>query len=161
MRNRYEEFPSFKHLEAKKKRIEALSPKEKDFFKECIKKFHKELLPHFGSGSNVELEVIIDGLLANPDFICIIELGKGMIIGHVAPYLFNPNKRVASEIGWYVLPEHRNGSVGIRLVRDFEQVAKIMGAEILLMATLAGNDISSYYEKKGYNAQEKFYYKEI
>ena len=131
------------------------------FFKRCIVEFHDEFLRHFGVGDNEYTDKIIDNLTSDPNFIYIIKEDKGMIIGYVQPYVFNPNVRVSQEMGWYVLPEFRGHRVGLELIKEYEEVSKLMGADVIMMATLDANDISSYYEKKGYNAQEKFYFKEL
>ena len=134
---------------------------KREFFKKCIREFHNELLPQMGHGTDEELESVIDSCISNPSLFYIMEEGKGMILGAITPYMFNPSRIISTEIGWYVLPEHRNSRVGLKLIKQFEDESVARGADLLLMATLDANDISEYYIKKGYNAQEKFFYKEI
>lgn len=65
---------------------------------------------------------------------------------------------------WYVQKEHRNGSVGYKLLQSFENEAMRRGAVRITMMHLIRNDhsdtqLQALYERRGYVLKEQVYTK--
>lgn len=74
----------------------------------------------------------------------------------------NDGELVASELFWYVLKEHRIG--GIRLLKAFEEHAKVRGAKRITMVHLLQENaekLGRYYQKNGYSPIECHYIKQL
>jgi GNAT superfamily N-acetyltransferase len=66
----------------------------------------------------------------------------------------------AAELMWYVLPEHRAGGLGLKLLWEAERLAKAAGAKS--MAFTAPNDATAaLYERFGYHKLEVTYQKDL
>ncbi len=68
----------------------------------------------------------------------------------------------ASESFWFVAPEHRNSSVGLKLFNAFESEARERKCEGILMIHLDGLNaevLEKLYLRKGYKPAEKIYRK--
>lgn len=89
----------------------------------------------------------------------------GFLAGGVAPSFMNPlNSVVGAEMGWYVKPEYRGSSAGIRMMKAFEAWCKEAGATHVTMMHLEtpqSNKIASAYENLGYDKFETAYIKEL
>ena len=62
----------------------------------------------------------------------------------------------AYEKGLFVLPEHRGGSISVRLVRNFEEWAKQAGATNIWLGQSVGQNMEStlrFFERLGYACQ--------
>jgi len=128
----------------------------KDYLIEVIHKF----VPINGSdipvGDNVESSV--DAILARPNTICIAEEGKGIILGLVYPAYWNTSVLIAQELGWWVEPEYRGTSVGIKLYSKFKQRARELGATKLMMICLESSEpdkLESFYLLQGLKPTER------
>lgn len=76
----------------------------------------------------------------------------------------NDGETVAGEMFWYVPPEKRAGSEGIRLFTEFEKTAKSQGAKRITMIHLERNNgkiLGAFYRKRGYRPIETHYIKEL
>lgn len=83
----------------------------------------------------------------------------GMLGGIEGSFMFNPNKPIVQELMWWVQPDHRHTSVGIRLLKLFEHQA---GDKPIHMTLLAGSPIKvSTMEKAGYQHIEQVFIKGI
>lgn len=69
--------------------------------------------------------------------------------------------RYAEEMGWFVLPPYRTGTVGPRLLRRAEEWAKTNGCVFLKVAAPEGTDVGYYYERAGYLPIETAYLKRV
>jgi GNAT superfamily N-acetyltransferase len=84
---------------------------------------------------------------------------NGQIVGFMCGYIgetFLNNQVNAYEQGLFVVPEHRGGTISVRLVRNFEQWAKAHGAENLWLSQSVGqkqNSTLSFFERLGYSCQ--------
>lgn len=91
----------------------------------------------------------------------------GKFAGALGGILFmdpNNNDVSATELFWYVLPEHRNGIEPVRLLLAFEHWAKEMGARRVSMMHTFGTQVeqlSGIYTRLGYRPLEVHYVKEI
>lgn len=88
----------------------------------------------------------------------------GMLGGVLLPGL-NDGELTATECFWYVLPEHRGSSGGIRLIREFQAFAKKMGAKRIIMASLTSSPVCEkverLYEGLGFKLVERHYLKTL
>lgn len=106
------------------------------------------------------LEVFI-GLDHTAIYVAEIDGGiVGMIAGLMFPLYFNSSHSNAQEMFWWVTPEHRKSSVGIKLLKAFERWAKLKGAKTIQMGTLAKlnpEKLASVYKKLGYKESETYW----
>ena len=78
----------------------------------------------------------------------------------MAPILGSPNAYGATEIAWYVSPESRGGSQGIKLMQFMESIAKDAGVKYFTMVSMHSSmDVGSIYERLGYIKTETAYTK--
>jgi GNAT superfamily N-acetyltransferase len=87
----------------------------------------------------------------------------GCIAGQVSTILFN-NNRVASEVMWWVDPEHRKSKAGMKLLKAFESWAVYAKCDVIHMVCLAeehGDVLDKLYTRLGYKQTERHYMKEI
>jgi len=84
---------------------------------------------------------------------------NGQIVGFMCGYIgetFLNNQVNAYEQGLFVAPEHRGGTISVRLVRNFEQWSKAHGAENLWLSQSVGqkqNSTLNFFERLGYSCQ--------
>lgn len=69
--------------------------------------------------------------------------------------------RFAEEIGWWVEPAHRYGTLGPQLLRRAEEWARANGCVFLKMIAPEGSDVGRFYEQQGYRAIETAYFKRV
>jgi GNAT superfamily N-acetyltransferase len=77
----------------------------------------------------------------------------GAIGGNVVPFWWNDTVRAASEQFWYVQPEYRGGTAGIKLLDAFERQAVNDGASWIAMQAGITKSAASLLERKGYMVQ--------
>ncbi|WP_421367035.1 GNAT family N-acetyltransferase [Agrobacterium tumefaciens] len=68
--------------------------------------------------------------------------------------------RIAKETVWFVSPKAR-GRGAIRMLDAYEAWARSVGCVSAGMASLASNDVSSLYERRGYSAVETHFMKSL
>lgn len=88
----------------------------------------------------------------------------GMLMAVCTPSWFAPKTLVATELAWWMDPEHRGGMSAIRLVKAFEQWAKQSGASVASMCELVIEGqppVGEMIERMGYAPSERTYMKEI
>lgn len=76
----------------------------------------------------------------------------------------NTGDLIATEMFWYVMPEFRKGTVGLRLLNYFENWAIKEGAKRIIMVhlnSLQPDRLSMFYKKRGYSPIEIHYIKEV
>lgn len=133
-----------------------------NYVAEVIKKFAP--INGFGVEASSNIEEITNNILDNKDIICIQKEGKGVILGIVYPLFYNPSVLIAQELGWWVEPEYRNTTIGIKLLKEFEAEAKKRGAKKVIMFYLEAQTptkIKSMLERIGYSSTEHNMAKDI
>ena len=65
------------------------------------------------------------------------------------------------EVAWWVEPEYRRGTLGPRMLRVLEQIARDRGIRSVKMIAPVGTDVGRYYERHGYRAVETTYLKRL
>jgi len=105
---------------------------------------------------NYEVSSLIDmgvafGFMAVQD-----ERVLGVILYTITKHTFT-GLMSSSEIMWFVLPEYRNGSMGVRLLKMMEDDVEEQGVELSGMFYLKNSmpeKIGRFYEKRGYEETE-------
>lgn len=86
----------------------------------------------------------------------------GLMSGVVVPFFMNANAKVWQEIIYYIRPEKRAGTIGLRLFKEMERYAKEKGCSHVLMAHLANMNcekMAHLYTRQGYKEMERQYLK--
>jgi hypothetical protein len=66
---------------------------------------------------------LLDNIFAGQGIVY-IEDGIGLIMGVVMPTIWCDKTLVLNELAWYVKPEHRNTTVGYRLLKEYVDYGK-------------------------------------
>ena len=86
----------------------------------------------------------------------IVGIVSGILIGHM---LF-AGPKVAQEPMWYVLPDHRNSKLGLKLLKAYEDWARDRGCKHCIVDCLDPS-IEGLISKLGYKAMERKFIKEL
>ncbi|MBL4798237.1 MAG: GNAT family N-acetyltransferase [Oleispira sp.] len=84
----------------------------------------------------------------------------GFAAGVMSPLLGNKTATIGTELAWWVNPEHRSGTNGIRLLKHLEGLAKEAGIKYWCMAYMESSmpeKVKCMYEKMGYKKTESAY----
>jgi len=77
-----------------------------------------------------------------------------------APILGSPLALGATELAWYVKPDHRGGRKGIELMKFMEDLAAEEGVKYFTMVAMHSSmEVGSIYERLGYKKSETSYTK--
>lgn len=88
----------------------------------------------------------------------------GFIIGMIFRCPFNQMVKMASELAWWVKPEFRQSSAGIKLLKALQDSAKENGAESLTMIcleTINPDQVQGIYERMGYSQTERAFLRKL
>ena len=116
-----------------------------------------------------KIEALIGSFLKGDlDRTCIVAFFKdrpiGMIAGVLTESIFSEDK-VASEMVWWIDPNHRRKSrAAFELLSAFEHWAKLKKASFVQMQCLVGlseETVGHIYQRLGYNSTEIAYIKEL
>ena len=123
--------------------------------------------PFKGTANAAQLRRVLvesseDGLLL---VAAVNDLVVGCLVGVTNTLWYDPDTLLAVELAWWIDPEFRKGTVGLRLWRGFETQARAAGCKFCTMMTLPLTDptgrIATMYERQGYVLTEKSYMKEL
>jgi GNAT superfamily N-acetyltransferase len=143
-----------------------IEPESLSLTKECAEAFFNESkIPgalHFEYWKKRWNEYISNGIGV---IIASMVDGKviGMIGGLVYPCMMT-GRQEAVEAFWYMLPDYRKGTYGIKLLQSFEEWAKFNNAvqmKMIHMAHIDPEKIQSMYERMGYKKIEVGFIKEL
>lgn len=139
-----------------------------------IMAFHKETLEPFGMGFDIPSVEAIVKIFSEQHIGLVVEiedpsrLGQyqivGVIGGAIAPSFTDFSQRIFNEAIWFVLPEYRGGSAGVKLLKLVEEYCKNIGVQKIVMIGMFNEDrdrLASFYEKMGYKAIEIHYIKDL
>ena len=136
-------------------RIELKPAEEKDIDK--LKALTDTMLEHTGLG--VATRAKIRALVTSPKTLVLLAWDGDLLIGYCCGVLhesiFNDRLRV-TDIGVYVDPDYRSGSVSRRLIDHLERWAKEKGAKEIWLGQTTGDDvdqIAKYYNRLGYTTK--------
>jgi GNAT superfamily N-acetyltransferase len=88
---------------------------------------------------------------------------EGEVVGLLGFVLANHHfsgQRYAAELMWFILPEHRKGGIGLKLLWQAEKEAKEMGAKDMLF-TAPNDQVAALYKRYGYDQLEVTYRKTL
>ena len=88
----------------------------------------------------------------------------GLLVAVISPLWYAPSCKVASEMAWWIDPQHRTGMAATRLVQAFEKWAKDNGAKAVCMSNLDVENataVSRMLNKLGYTSTEQTHTKRI
>jgi len=86
----------------------------------------------------------------------------GFCAGIKSPILGNSQTWCATELAWYVYPEHRKGKNGIALLQFMEGLVKEQGIKywtMITMQTSMPEEVGRMYQRMGYRHSETCYTK--
>lgn len=93
---------------------------------------------------------------------------EGEVVGFVAgvsgALLGNGAVKTGTEVAWWIQPEHRGGSIAIKLLKAIESRAKDLGIKYWSMAFMCSSmpdTVESIYKKMGYQKSEVIYTKRV
>ena len=85
-----------------------------------------------------------------------------MLVGLVSEHFFG-HDLMASDLTFYIDKEHRGGTLGVRLMRQFEAWAKCMGARVISLGISTEIDAKrtgELYLRMGYRVTGEMFVKE-
>lgn len=86
----------------------------------------------------------------------------GFIIAVSSPFIMNKKYLAAAELAWWLDPDHRSGTAGIRLLKALEGGARNIGVKLLSMMSLESSEpekIHRLYSARGFSKAETTYLK--
>lgn len=143
--------------------VKKMQASDKEQVISLIEEFSDEKLAEFGVVFKREhVSDHFDLFISNPLLVAFVaeENGKiiGMIAGLIGSKLF-ASSRTLQEIGWFVSKENRR--CGISLLKRFEEEAKALDCEDILMGGFMGDRSCVVYEKFGYKEFQRQYLKKV
>lgn len=115
----------------------------------------KEIIPFCADSSEEYIIISIDmGLLSVAEDHGLV---VGFVLGIAVPFLMNKDYLVGTEIAWWMEPEYRKGSAGIKLLSHIEKSAKEAGCVMWSMMSLEESEpekMERIYLSRGYKKTE-------
>lgn len=118
-------------------------------------KFYRETV-FFEKGYQLD-EKMVEALCANAK---VFEESGAILVATLGSHPYFKGKLVASELMWWVPPEKRGTSLGVRLFKKYEQWARDSGADVIL-ADCLDDRVATFYEKMGYSETQRTFMKEL
>lgn len=88
----------------------------------------------------------------------------GALLGGIGPGWFDDERPIATEMAWWVDPQHRGSVAAVRLVHEFRDWARQQGAVAVCLSELVHEGVGSLGnlpERLGYRLAERSYLLEI
>lgn len=99
----------------------------------------------------------VANLLQRPDVFCAMykkdDKYIGFMLAALCPYFFSSVECLASDLALFVLPEERGGFAAVRLIKSYEEWAKLKGATEIYLGQSTGIHIEktdALYTRLGY-----------
>lgn len=109
------------------------------------------------------VEQMMASMMAGRGFVVIDDQSRGFIAAIITNNVWCPSVLELHELAWWVKPEHRNGTVGGRLWKEFDLRAQRMLADgkidIACTSVLANSQFIDY-TKRGYQPMEATFFRE-
>lgn len=109
------------------------------------------------------MEKLFNGLRLNGNIVLVADEDGalvGVLAAHLTPLYFNQNYNVAHELFWYVKLEVRSKGAGIRLLREYEETSKRMGASFAFVTSLEHLEtdrVETIYRAHHYEPMERVF----
>jgi GNAT superfamily N-acetyltransferase len=140
-------------------------------YKELIgiaKQFHQESFYKDEPFDEVKFGGLLTKCKTYPNNISIFYYKKdnkiiGGILGYITTRYFS-NEKIAGDYGMFLLPEYRNGTIFVRLLKAYEQWAKDQKASKIMLGHSTKINMEkapNFYKKLGYDLQGYLFSKEI
>lgn len=97
--------------------------------------------------------------ILDADKLALICPGKGVLLAMAMPFVWGRIK-TATEMAWWVQPEHRKNGVGQALIEAFQNWAAEKECKAITLTSL-DNSVDKLYGRLGYKLCEQTYIKEI
>ena len=144
-------------------------PSDWPHIRQLVEQFHAEYFADTPYTLNMDsIPACLDALTSNPNNVLLVAGIEtaiyGLIAGCITTNAFDASQRVASEMMWYVSKSYRGGTMGMRLLKDYEIWAKKQGASLstLVHLDMAHQDrANAVYERLGYAPVEVHAVKEL
>ncbi len=84
----------------------------------------------------------------------------GFAAGAISPLMGDSGVLQGAELAWWVAPDHRGGTLGIRLLQALEDAGRAAGCRywnMIFMETSMPEAVRSIYERLGYTLKETVY----
>ena len=128
------------------------------------KQFLKEFKPPIKLDSTHFIKNL-ETTVEDPSYFFYVSEQESEVVGYLSgakSYSMFSSQPMAIEIGWFLQPEYRGSSDGLKLLSEFIKWAKEQGCEVISMGDLAKvQDLSPLYNRKGFELYERTYIKEI
>jgi len=141
--------------------------KDKTSIIELSIQFYKESLRSYGLAFNFStLDKLVEEFINNKIVIVSEVNGKvvGVIAGFVSSSMFDSQQKIGQEIIWYIDKEYRKGSIGIRLLKEFEKQCKLNGANLMVMVYMGNLNnelLDRFYKMNNYRLLENQFIKGV
>lgn len=89
---------------------------------------------------------------------------RGFACGLIGPLMASSKAKIGQEVAWWVDPDYRKGSNGIKLLKGLEGAAKLAGVKywnMIFMKSSMPDVIEGMYQKMGYTIAEVAYCKRL
>ena len=109
------------------------------------------------------VEKMMASMMAGMGFVVIDQKKRGFIAAIITNNVWCPSVLELHELAWWVKPEHRNGTVGGRLWREFDFRAQKMlenGKINIACTSVLANSHFIDYVKRGYEPMEATFFRE-
>jgi RimJ/RimL family protein N-acetyltransferase len=86
----------------------------------------------------------------------------GTIGGTISFHLFDPDRLVLAELWWWVAPEYRGSSAGLRLIQAFRERG-LQDVDLVTMSTLETTHpgVGEHLERMGFQRREQAYIMDV
>lgn len=109
------------------------------------------------------VEQLLFNIILGKGFILIDNNMRGALIAIKQNNIWSPNLKELHELLWWVEPEHRNGSIGGRLWKQFDKIGSellALGDVDLVMTSVSAKGPLIDYTKRNYKAVGASFVKE-
>lgn len=139
-----------------------------DIYRMCLRFIEESPYSEYPRDEDKIVSLIVSFLSNQKEKICVLAISEdtpiGIIAGYINPALFS-SQVVASEVLWWVDPDHRGKTkAAFELLGAFEHWAKLVGASFVQMQSLTNKyemKLENFFIRKGYKPQEISYVKLI
>jgi hypothetical protein len=114
--------------------------------------------------NEAHVKSLLTSLMVGRGFILTEDQGRGFIAAMIIQNVWCPSVYELHELAWWVKPEHRGGTVGGRLWKEFDMLAQDLldnGRVQVVCSSVIADSPKINYEKRGYKLMQKTYFKEL